>query len=127
MCMCGGKRLKKTGLATNCKHLENYEILCDGQHEHLPFGCHDGKFDTASEAAYPAKFCHTLVKAIVEALQLRGINLKVPQIKQAKLAAIVAGKQPAEKVPNLAPEFSQVVAIKGVDPAFNFCVTQNRC
>ena len=35
MCMCGGKRLKKTGLATNCKHLENYEILCDGRHDHL--------------------------------------------------------------------------------------------
>ena len=126
MCMCGGKRLKKTGLATNCKHLENYEILCDGRHDHLPFGCRDGKFDTASEAAYPAKFCHTLVKAIVEALQLRGISIRVPQIKSSKLAAIVAGKQPSKKVPNLIQEFSQVVAIKGVDPTFNFSVTQKQ-
>ena len=125
MCMCG-ERLKKTGLATNCKHLENYEILCDGRHDHLPFGCRDGKFDTASEAAYPAKFCHTLVRAIVEALQLRGISIQMPQIKSSKLAAIVSGKQPSKKVPNLIQEFSQVVAIKGIDPIFRFSMTQKR-
>ena len=72
MCMCSGKRPKKIGLATNCKHLENYQIVCDGQHEHLRFGYRDGKCDTSTEAACPAKFCHTLVKAIVEALQLPG-------------------------------------------------------
>ena len=126
MCLCGGKRLKKTGLASNCKHLERYGILCDGQHEHLPCGCKDGKFDTVTEAAYPQKFCHTLVKAVVEAFQLRGINIREPPVKASKLAAIVAGKQPSKKVPNLVQEFSQVVAGKGVDTAFNFSVTQKQ-
>ncbi len=94
--------------------------------EHLPFGCKDGKFDTATEAAYPAKFCHTLVKAVVEALQLKGINIREPPVKASKLAAIVAGKQPPKKVPSLVQEFAQVVAIKGVDPAFNLSVTQKQ-
>ena len=126
MCMCGGKRLKKSGLATNCKHLEQYEIVCDGQHEHLPFGCKDGQFDTASEAAYPAKFCHTLVKAVVEALRLTGISINEPTVKPSKLAAIVSGRQPPKKVPNLVQELSQVIAVKGVDPSFNFSVTQKQ-
>ena len=126
MCMCGGKRLKKTGLATNCKHLEQYEIICDGQHEHLPFGCKNGQFDTASEAAYPAKFCHTLVAAVVEALSLNGVSLNKPTVKQSKLAAILSGKQPPKKVPNLVQEFAQVVAVKGVHAGFSFAVTQKQ-
>ena len=88
MCMCGGKRLKKTGLATNCKHLEGYEIVCDGQHEHLPFGCKNGQFDTAAEAAYPAKFCHFAILWSElwwkEALCLNGIPLNEPTVKQSK-------------------------------------------
>ena len=49
-----------------------------------------------------------------------------PQIKSSKLAAIVSGKQPSKKVPNLIQEFSQVVAIKGIDPTFSFSMTQKR-
>ena len=96
-----------------------------GSHEHLPFGYSGGRFDTSAEAAYPTTLCHTLVKAIVEALRMRGVELREPPIKTSKLAAIVSGKQPP-KTPNLVPEFSQVLAIKGVEAGFIFELTQKQ-
>ena len=53
-------------------------------------------------------------------------HIREPPVKASKLAAIVSGKQPPKKVPNLVPEFSQVMAIKGVDSGFVFSVIQKQ-
>jgi hypothetical protein len=64
MCMFGGSRLKRTGIATNCEHLECFAMQCDGLHEHAPYEFRNGQFDTALEAEYPKSFCEALVRGV---------------------------------------------------------------
>ena len=51
-CMFGGKRQKRTCLASNSSAVMSLNILCDGQHEHAPWSINNGVFDTALEAEY---------------------------------------------------------------------------
>ena len=50
--MFGGKRQKRTCLASNSSAVMSLNILCDGQHEHAPWSINNGVFDTAPEAEY---------------------------------------------------------------------------
>ena len=54
--MFGGRRLKRTGIATNCENIHSFAMQCDGLHEHAPYEFRNGQFDTALEAEYPKSF-----------------------------------------------------------------------
>ena len=69
MCMFGGRRLKRTGIATNCENVQSFAMQCDGLHEHAPYEFRNGQFDTALEAEYPKSFCEALVRGVTEHLQ----------------------------------------------------------
>ena len=57
---------------------------------------------------------------------MNGVAMNEPTVKMSKLAAIISGKQPPKKVPNLVQEFSQVIGVKGVNTSFQFAVTQKQ-
>ena len=118
MCMFGGKRLEHTAIATASPHLMQFETLCDATHQHLPYKYRRGKFDTATEAEYPRKFCQFLTQAVFECVQ-RVHNVKVQrlQLKQSQVAAIAVGKQP-KAAPNLVSEFPQIIAVQDVPSSF---------
>jgi hypothetical protein len=67
-CMFGGKRLKRTCLASNNSAVMSLNILCDGQHEHAPWSINNGVFDTSLEAEYTPGFAKALATAILEAV-----------------------------------------------------------
>ena len=113
MCMFGGRRLKRTGVATNCEHLQTFSQVCDSNHEHLPFGYHDGRFDTSLEAEYPIKFCEALVQGVAEHLQrLHGwpsLNAAT-RLRQATVAAQATHKQ-SKRSPSLLKEFERFIKV----------------
>ena len=114
MCMFGGKRFKKTGILTNCKHVISFQAICDNRHKHIPFKVRSGKFDTSLEAEYPTKFCRVLTQAVAEHLSSElGIKWNFQQLKSSQTAAVATGKQP-KAMPNLIHEFAAVVPIHGV-------------
>ena len=116
MCMFGGRRLKRTGVAANCEHLQTFSQICDSNHEHLPFGFHDGRFDTSLEAEYPIKFCEALVQGVAEHLQRHhgwpSLNAAT-RLRQATLAAQATHKQ-SKRSPSLLKEFERFVKVPNV-------------
>ena len=120
MCMFGGKRFKKTGILTNCKHVMSFQATCDNRHKHIPFKVRSGKFDTSLEAEYPTRFCKVLTRAVAEHLSTAfGIKWNFQQLKSSQLAAVAAGKQP-KGMPNLIHEFAAVVPVHGVPVDVDF-------
>ena len=116
MCMFGGRRLKRTGVATNCEHLQNLARACDGNHQHLPFGYSDGRFDTSLEAEYPIKFCEVLVQGVAEHLQrYHGWNSldSAKRLKQSTVAAHATHKQ-SKRSPSLVQEFQRFIKVPHV-------------
>ena len=66
--MFGGKRLKRTCLASNSSAAMSLNILCDGQHEHAPWSINNGVFDTSLEAEYTPCLAKALATAILEGI-----------------------------------------------------------
>jgi len=127
--MFGGRRLKKTGIATNCANVNAHAMLCDGLHEHAPYEFRNGQFDTALEAEYPRSFCEALVRGVAEHLQQLhswGPLDLAKKIKLARAAAAVTNQQP-KRMPQLVPEFENVRQILHVphDVAFSLDSKRN--
>ena len=116
MCMFGGKRLKRTAIATNSEIIGKYALTCDNKHEHLPYEFRNGSFDTASEAEYPSKFCKILFTAVCDHLSRvhNWPSLKPSKLKLVQNAAIAVGNQPTKRIPSLVPEFSKVIQVTNV-------------
>ncbi len=116
MCMFGGKRLKRTAIATNSAIIGKYALTCDNKHEHLPYGFRNGSFDTAGEAEYPSKFCKILFTAVCDHLSRvhNWPSLKPSKLKLVQNAAIAVGHQPTKRIPSLVPEFSNVIQLTNV-------------
>ena len=110
MCMFGGRRLKRTGIATNCENVQSFAMQCDGFHEHAPYEFRNGQFDTALEAEYPKSFCEALVRGVTEHLQKLhkwGPLDLAKRVKLARSAAVATNQQP-KRMPQLVPEFEKV-------------------
>lgn len=63
-CVFGGRRKKHTCIATNCETVLEMNVLCDGQHDHLPWAFSSGKFATSDQAEYPVGFCKELSSCV---------------------------------------------------------------
>ena len=116
MCMFGGKRLKRTAIATNCPHLSRFALQCNGNHTHAPYEFKDGKFDTSLEAEYPMRFCEMLVQGVAEQLeeQFHWKPLQwAKRPKQSHCAAAATNVQ-SKKVPQFVPEFETVLKVSNV-------------
>ena len=126
--MFGGKRLKRTGIATNCENLGSYAIQCDGLHEHAPYEFRDGQFDTALEAEYPKNFCEILVRGVAEHLQKLhqwGPLDLAKRVKLARSAAVATNQQP-KRMPQLVPEFQKVLQVRHVPRAVDISLDSKR-
>ena len=114
MCMFGGRRLKRTAIATNCNHVGTYALECDNHHQHAPYQHRNGVFDTSLEAEYPLPFCKVLTQAVVQHLKLHNgwDDLDVhKRLKMSDAAAAAAGRQ-SKRAPQTVPEFAHVISIK---------------
>ena len=113
MCMHGGKRDKKTALLhSNLLNLSEMELLCDGKHEHLPWGLtKNGVFATAEERNYPVQFCNTIARLAARSLGLT--KLVTPAASENQPEKVYAQKQPRRGENDLVPEFGNVVVVSG--------------
>ena len=118
-CMFGGKRLKRTCLASNSSAVMSLNILCDGQHEHAPWSINNGVFDTSLEAEYTPCLAKALATAILEAIageyKLPHVTRHAKKLKLSHFHAIAAAKQPSKALQlSTVPEFSHVVVISNL-------------
>ncbi len=63
-CMWGSRRDKWTSILSNMKEMETLHRVCDGKHEHLPWGTQWKQgwcFATAEECEYPLSFAKQLL------------------------------------------------------------------
>ena len=116
-CMMGSKRRKATLLLANFPRVCLLRLLCDGSHEHEPWGKIGPKYATASETAYPPLMCALLAQAFHKELLRAGVlpdsdNLHQSVPSLARAASVAVGKQPKGKsLPPLMPEYSCVVKV----------------
>ena len=123
-CMFGGKRLKRTCLASNSSAVMSLNILCDGQHEHAPWSINNGVFDTSLEAEYTPCLAKALATAILEAIageyKLPHVTRHAKKLKLSHFHAIAAAKQPSKALQlSTVPEFSHVVVISNLPCQFS--------
>ena len=115
--MMGSKRRKATLLLANFPRVCLLRLLCDGSHEHEPWGKIGQKYATASETAYPPLMCALLAQAFHKELLRAGVlpdsdNLHQSVPSLARAASVAVGKQPKGKsLPPLMPEYSCVVKV----------------
>ena len=116
-CMFGGKRKKRTRLASSAD-LSKLAISCDNSHPHLPWAIRevDAKlaFDTAEEAQYPRGLCIAFVQTFVAKFESAGGLLKPP----GDFSSTRAG--PAREQRPLVPQFSATLAAPQVPPGDQF-------
>lgn len=90
-CMHGGSRDKATRFRTNVAELQQPAVLCDKQHEHLPWGVEwkDGRlaYATAEETAYPYLLCDRVAEFVLQAAQRTGVASIESNPDQVKGAA----------------------------------------
>ena len=109
-CMYGSKRPKFTRLCANFEQVHTISALCDGQHEHEPWGIirqgNKRTFATSLEVHYPRPLCD----AIVQAFLLKFVELKLqvndnkPSLHHA--AKALSGSQSISmKFPPLVPAY----------------------
>ncbi|CAJ1339650.1 unnamed protein product, partial [Effrenium voratum] len=119
-CMYGSNRKKWTKFVHNFVELSGVSALCDGTHEHLPWGySHDGNFSTSEETAYPWKLCKALSHAYAAAWFAYGaigapLELEaVVNQHELQLAQSYANKQTRKRIPPLVKEFREIVVLQG--------------
>ena len=128
MCMFGGRRLKRTGIATNCENVQFFAMQCDGLHEHAPYEFRNGQFDTALEAEYPKCFCEALVRGVTEHLQRLhdwGPLDLAKRVKLARSAAVATSQQP-KRMPQLVLEFQKVQQVLHVPKDYAISLDNKR-
>ena len=105
-CMYGSARDKKTSLLST-HPLPSMQLLCDGQHSHLPWGRRKNgtswAFATAAEAAYPKGFCSALAKDICDIMTAGGWDLHDSVPSHTALAAQAAQRQARRDAPHHGP------------------------
>ena len=127
-CMFGGKRQKRTCLASNSSAVMSLNILCDGQHEHAPWSINNGVFDTSLEAEYTPVFAKALATAILESIageyKLPNVTQHAKKLKMSHFHSIAAEKQPtrALQMPTV-PEFSHIIVIGNLPAHFTFQIS----
>ena len=129
-CMFGGKRLKRTCLASNSSAAMSLNILCDGQHEHAPWSINNGVFDTSLEAEYTPCLAKALATAILEGIsgqyKLPHVGQHAKKLKLSHFDAIAAAKQPTKALQlSTVPEFSHIVVISNLPCNFTFNVSNS--
>ena len=109
-CMYGSKRPKFTRLCANFEQVCTISALCDGRHEHEPWGIiRQGAkrtFATALEVHYPKPLCEAIVKAFM--LKFAELGMKLEGITGAlhHAAKALAGQQSISmKLPQLIPNY----------------------
>ena len=106
-CMFGGKRKKRTRLASSFD-LSSMARSCDGSHEHLPWSITEVNqklsFATAEEAQYPSAFCQTFADLFVVHWERSGVLLPPPGT-----FSLLSGRSQA--TPPLVPQFREVLAV----------------
>ena len=130
-CMFGGKRQKRTCLASNSSAVMSLNILCDGQHEHAPWSINNGVFDTSLEAEYTPVFAKALATAILESIageyKLPNVTQHAKKLKMSHFHSIAAEKQPtrALQMPTVptVPEFSHIIVIGNLPAHFTFQIS----
>ena len=125
-CMFGGRRLKRTCLASNNKAIMALNVLCDGRHEHAPWSMTDGVFDTALEAEYTPMLAKALAAVVLEAIakeyKLPNVVQYSKRLKLSHFQAIAAAKQPTKAMTmHLVPEFSHVLVLSNMPSSASFC------
>ena len=77
-CMHGGERPKWSLWISNWQKLQRLSVVCDNQHEHLPWGVKrtvsGNAYATAEEAAYPQLLCTRVTLALVDQLFELGVQ-----------------------------------------------------
>ena len=105
-CMFGGKRKKRTRLASSAD-LTHMAVLCDNTHPHLPWSIREVEsglsFDTAAEAQYPLGLCRALAQTFARTFELSGGLLPPP----GDFRPLRAGPSRAEAP--LVPQFRTVM------------------
>ena len=108
-CAYGSKRPKWTKLVANFSEISRTDGLCDGKHQHDPWGfrMQNGKrvYATSLEVHYPTGLCDIIAETILLALRKRGLEPSV-DVPINMAARSVANNQPAtNKIAPLVSEF----------------------
>jgi len=109
-CMYGSKRPKFTRLCANFEQVCTISALCDGRHEHEPWGIvRQGAkrtFATALEVHYPKPLCEAIVKAFMLKFVELGMKLEGITGPLHHAAKALAGQQAISmKLPPLIPTY----------------------
>lgn len=128
-CCHGGRRDSWTRLYVNHSGFQALRAVCDGSHSHLPWGAqlksNGWKFHVSTEAAYPELLCSRIANIISVIADQKGILPPVnvcpsghSEDNLAKLRAAQSGRQPkGNLLPQVIPEFQEVVTIRVPSPA----------
>ena len=119
-CMFGGQRLKRTRISHSIPTLQRLAVLCDGQHQHLPWGQAKGQWATSEETAYPVGLCNAMVQQFMEQMKTIGVIPPPTSMKDVTthddvaFARAFGGKQPkGKRIPPLVSEFKSIVELVG--------------
>ena len=113
----GDARLKRTCLASNNRAVMALDIVCNGDHEHAPWGVHDGIFDTAREAEYTPQLAKSLATTVLESVagqvKLQNVAQVSKKLKLSHFHSLAASKQPSKltALPSV-PQFSHILMLK---------------
>ena len=109
-CMYGSKRPKYTRLCANFEQVHTISALCDGTHEHEPWGVirqgNKRTFATSLEVHYPRALCDAIVQAFL--LKFAELKLQVNSNKPAlhhAAKALTGSQSISMKLPPLVPAF----------------------
>ena len=117
-CMFGSQRRKHTLFVHAVPQLQSVGILCDGSHEHLPWGVlPNGQFATHAEVAYPALLCKAMAAAFRQQIILLGASAPATSIVCSPLplhqaAQIATSAQKKKRIPPLVPEFARRILVR---------------
>lgn len=129
-CMFGGRRKKRTAIATACDALLELNITCDDQHDHAPWSFSNGKFATAKESEYPPEFCRQLASCVYHHLAKQfgfpNTAEKVTQLRASNFPQIATGVQPTKAVPPLVSEFASILTIHHCGDISSFLDSQHQ-
>ena len=108
MCMQGGRRNKWTTLLHGGPiNLMGMSKICDGHHEHAPWGAlKQGGFATAEERNYPKVFCNRIARKAAKDLGIQ----KEKKVLSGVEERIGAGVQPRRAHNDLVPEYAEVLS-----------------
>ena len=109
-CMYGSKRPKFTRLCANFEQVCTISALCDGRHEHEPWGIIKNgakrTFATALEVHYPKQLCEAIVKAFMLKFAELGMKLEgVPGALHHAAKALSGQQAISMKLPPLIPTY----------------------